>query len=224
MAPLWLICSLPTVEVLAAWAISRRVSWRKHPALITYLLTEALWQPLAWLGVPVEPWSRLIQVAIRTAAVFEVLRYSRVDVKRRWALCAAGVAVFAAALAGMTAPQTLYLARSYYQVMLAAVLAAVAVRRWWSPMLEPRRHHACRLGLAAWLAVIAVSGSFVRGGLGYRFAPHTREVWGWVDVLTYAALVLVVVAMAVAMVAGAPRKVTARSVSNVQVRRLRIAA
>lgn len=219
LAPV-LTAMLPAVQVIGAWLICSRLSYQKHPALVAYLITESLWQPLAWLGVPIEPWARLIQIPIRTAMVFEVLRYSRIPARPRLVIPALAASVaLAFAARGLTGTQTLYLARQYYHVLLCAALLWAVIWRWRAPVLECARHRVYRVGAAAWMTVLAASGSFVRGGIGYRIFPHTQAAWDVVNVLTYAALVVVVGAMAVAMTASAPRKAAAKVADDWQVRR-----
>ena len=106
----------------------------------------------------------------------------------------------------MTLPQQTALFNQYYHLLLCAALSSIAVRRWLVPMLECRRHKVYRVGMAAWLAVIAGAGCFVRGGIAYRFFPYSRETWIAADRAIYIALIVVVSALAVAFVASMPRR------------------
>lgn len=223
MTPLLLKLALPIVQFGGAILISRRVSWRKHPALITYLTSEATWQVLALLGVSVHLWAIPIQIAIRAAVVLEVAKFARIDLSGRaspfMGLLLAAAAFAAGCAHGFSVTQRVYLFRQYAVLGLCGALGCIVLHRALVTVLECRRHRLYRIGVTAWIAVIAVAGTFVRGGLGYRFLPYTQKTWSIVDLATYCALIVTVGALALAIAGTVPaRKVQAR-VADVWLRR-----
>jgi hypothetical protein len=209
MTPLYLKILLPVVELTGAGIICRRIAG-KCPALIALLISEAAWQ-LTSLLYYVPSVCVPVQLLIRSALVFEVLELSRIHVRCEARGAAVGLAIAASALAtgatkGLTSMQTLYLFRQHYHLILCGTLLAVVIRRWWRPILECTRYRRYRLGAAAWLLVIAVAGTFVVGGLGYRVAPYTLNTWRMVGLATYGALIVVVAGLAAAMGSAAPRR------------------
>lgn len=211
MTPYALRLALPAVQLIGAVLICRRISWRNHPALIGYLGSEAAWQILALCGFTLPPLAAAIQLAARTAVVLEVLTFARIHLDRDVRGTAIGIALAACAFAagtntGLTVRQELYLFRQYYHLVLCATILAAVIRRWRWPMLECARHRIYRLGMAAWLLVIALAGTFVRGGLGYYLLPYDRATWEAVNLATYGALLVITGAMAAAMAWTLPRR------------------
>jgi hypothetical protein len=219
MTPFTLKLVLPAVQLLGAVLICRRISWRNHPALIGYLGSEAAWQVLALCSFTLPPLAAAVQLAIRTAVVLEVLSFARVRLEPEVRGAAIGIAMAACALAagattGLTAQQEMYLFRQYYHLILCATILAAVIRRAQWPMLECGRHKVYRLGMAAWLLVVALAGTFVRGGIGYYLLPYERATWEAVNLATYATLIVIVGTMAVAMACSMPlRKRTAAVIS-----------
>lgn len=219
MSPLYLRLAVPAIELLAAIVIMRRIPWRSHPALIAYLASEFVTR-----AVVLSDASRyseivlalaLVRIVARTAVTLEVLTFARVAIPPEIRGPAVGLALAASAFAagctpGLNVAQSTALFNQYYHLLLCVALSSIAVRRWLVPMLECRRHRVYRVGMAAWLAVIAGAGCFVRGGLAYRIFPYTKATWAAADMATYAALIVVVSVMAWQMVASLPKKVPAK--------------
>lgn len=217
MTPLYLQLLMPAVQVIGAGLIISRVTWRHHPALITWLLSEVFFQALTFGGSPAPHWTILAKTAILSAVCVEVLQYSRIAVGREAKGLAIGAALVTAAfLSGipvsMTVMQRAYLFRSYFLLAPAAVLIGAALVRAVWPVLECRRHKAYRIGAALWIAEVAISGAFVKGGVGYRLLPYTRHTWDVVNLATYAALIVTVTAMSLAIrLSVSPRKRAAQA-------------
>lgn len=225
MTPLALRLALPAVQIIGALVISRRISWRQHPALIAYLASEGLWRLAELAGIPAWalPLQLAIQIGIRTAATFEVFAYARLAIPARLRGALVGLALSASAfLAGAssgTPAQRMLLFRQHYLAVLCIALVALVTWRLARPVLECARHRIYRLGLAAWIGVMACAGTFVRGGWGYKILPYSREMWQAVELLTYGALVTTIAVMTAAMVAALPRR---RAVAAVAVQRRKV--
>lgn len=220
MTPLTLQLALPAVQLVGAVLVGRRISWRKHPALIAYLVSEALGTLLVTAFPSLKPyWTCGVQIPVRTAVVLEVLTFARMAVERPVpAICSAlGLSIGAAALAHQTRLEQLYLARQYYLLILCAALVAVVIRRAIWPVLECARHRIYRLGITAWLGVIAIAGTFVKNGLAYRVFPYDKTTWEAASIATYAVLTVVVGAMCLAMV-NLPKKIPAKVQKAIAVR------
>jgi hypothetical protein len=220
MAPWWLALPLPVVELVGAGLIARRFKASGYPAFLAYLLTEALWNLAGlyayWIaalaGTP-------FRMALRAVALAEVFRLSRStwtwpEIRRTTLYALVGIAGVTAAVwkeSGLSPIESFLAFRQYYHVALAVALWALEIRsrRW--PMLEAKRHRAYRLGMTAWMTVLAIGSSFVPGGLGYALWPadNGSPVWMDVRIAVCGCLTLTVAAMTVAMTAG-PSKRSAR--------------
>lgn len=200
-----------------AWLCRRMAArWRSHPALLAYLASDALGALLGALWPAASLWYMPVWVVVRTWVVYEIALLGRTAMPNkpwRLAVIAAALCCFAARVTpDLTVVQHIYLARSYYHLALAGAIAAVVWYRWRRPILECARHKACRLGVAAWLLVIAGAGCFVKGGLGYRLFPYTRHTWELVNTAVYSLLLLVICGLVVGMsraMQAKPRKAPA---------------
>lgn len=214
MTPLTLQLALPVVQLAGVAMVGRRISWRKHPALIAYLVSEALGTLLISAFPSLKTlWTCCVQIPVRTAVVLEVLTFARMPVKVPSLAVAGslGLCAFAATLAPeLKLIEKLYLFRQYYHLVLFAALLSVVIRRAIRPVLECARHRVYRLGVTAWLGVIAAASTFVNGGVGFRWVSHTPKTWGAVNTVTYGSLILVICVMIVAMVASLPKKIPAK--------------
>lgn len=209
MTPLYLQLLMPAVQVLGAWVISARISWKNHPALIAWLASQVFFSA-AGSGLP--HFVLLVRCAVIAAVVFEVLTFSRVGVPREsrglWVgLALATSALLSARVPMLTGVQKAYLFRSNFLWIAAVVLATVTLWRAIHPMLECRRHTIYRIGATTWLLGLAISGSFVPGGLGYQRFPYTRHTWEMVNTFSYWSLIATVGCMSLAMrMSVKPRK------------------
>jgi uncharacterized membrane protein len=205
----------PAVQLGAVVLISRRISWRSHPALIAYLVSEVAVRLLLFVDYDLVLPFTLLRVVIRTAVVFEVLAFARFNINpEARARCVGLVLAFCALLAAcsseLTPRQQTALFNQYYHLALcAALLAAVARRLAW-PMLEAKRHRVYRYGIAAWLLVLAIASTFVKSGLAYRVFEYSRSTWAVANTAVYASLIIVVAVMAWFMVRALPKKQPAK--------------
>jgi len=217
MTPLFLKITLPVVELIGALVLARRITWKKYPAFIAYLASEAIWQGLAFDGISFPFTTRLVQLVVRTLAVLEVLpvQIPRKFVYWAWALWAA-VSLCAAAPASSWL-QRVYLFRQYWHIGLCCTLAYVIAWRLriparWRPVLESARGRACRLGMSAYIGVRTISGMFFAGGLAFKLFRYSSRTLRIVDLLTYSALlVTVLVTVGAMLAAGKERKAAART-------------
>lgn len=219
MTPLYLRLAVPLIELLAAIVIMRRMSWKAHPALIGYLISEFLTRILSLPNYNLVLAFTLIRIVARTAVVFEVLKFARVPVPPEVRGPAVGMALAASAFAagatrGLSVGQQTALFNQYYHLLLCVALLSIAVRRWIMPKLECRRHRVYRVGMAAWLAVVAWASCFVRGGVAYLLVPYKAETWHRADYTTCVALIIVVSTMAGAMVRSMPKRKTPAKVQT----------
>lgn len=209
--------ALPLIQIAGGVVLHYRgVTWRKYPGLFGYLASEAALQGLRCAGVYLPPVAVVpLQLIARTVATVEVLQQARLTGFTREAVArSVGAAISGSALAaalsgpGLDAGQLQYLFRSYYLVALSSALLASVARRLYAPVLENPRRRVQRYGVAAWILVVTLAGLFVRGGLGYRVFAYERATWEAVDVLSYAALAVIIPALAFAMAATMPKKRT----------------
>lgn len=194
--------------VAGAWIVLRRFSFREFPALITWMLWEVAMQS-ATLGLRDLPRILIIvQDGVCAAAICEVIRLSRLDVRLdvqiRALLCVLASAKILASIPDLTGLQEWYLFRCYFLMGAFAILLAITVQRWRAPILERRATQVYRLGATAWVFVLAFAGSFVKGGIGYMLFPRTLHTWSVVHVVTCVAIAIVVTTMSAAMAASAP--------------------
>lgn len=204
MTPLSLQLAMPVVQVIGAGVIMSRIPWRDLPALTSLMCSEAFFQGLSFGGVPLPSWALWVRVMVIAAVSAEVLAYARVEVSRelrgRAVALALATAAFLASLApGLTPMQRVYLFRSYFLLAPCAVIVGAAIVRHINPVLEPKRVRAYRLGAVAWILNLTIAGAFVKGGLGYRILPYTLGTWQTVNLASYAALILTVSGMSLAM-------------------------
>jgi hypothetical protein len=240
VTPLYLKLAVPAVQLAGGVIISRRISWRAHPAFIAYLASEFLVRLLILADYNLVLAFTLLRIVVRTAVVFEVLAFARIQISREARGRAVGLSLAASAFAagcpqGLILGEKTALFNQYYHLVLCAALLVVVILRWavpisghkakriyqlaLVPLRECRRHTVYRLGIAAWLLVVAAAGCFVRGGLGYRLLPYNRSTWAAVDLATYSALLLVVGAMTLAMWLTLPRRRAAARTGDAWVQR-----
>lgn len=207
----WMEYLSPLVMGASAILIVRKMSWRWHPALWAFLLTQTWIEALTSARWMARDYSILIQTLAVGALLAELARIRRANLPRNaQASIAAALLAVCACHAGAH-PWTLDYRLSLFRCdirLAAAVMAwAIMLYRWRYPALEShgesRRHRIYGVGVTAWLTVSAVSGSFVRGGIGSSLLPYTPQRWQIVAVLSYAALMAVVIAMAAALNWGA---------------------
>lgn len=223
--------ALPAVQIVGALAISKRISYSAHPALIAYLASETLWQVLPFAGIPsaqVKVWAFPAQVAIRAAVVCEVATFARIRISpevraRIVGLVLAGAAFASSAATGLEIAERAYLLRQWVMLALCLGAGSVVVLRFARPMIECARHRVYRIGAAAWLAVLAGAACFVPRGIGYALFPAmaSRENWGVLSMWIYVALIVVIGWTAAKMYASVkPRKSEARAVEVAETRRI----
>jgi hypothetical protein len=208
MTPL-LLQVVKSVAILAgAWIVLRRFSWREFPALLTWMLWEVAMQTATFGFRDLPGVMLIVQDGICAAAICEVIRMSRLnvrlDVQIRVFLCALAGAKILASIPELTTVQGWYLFRSYFLWAAFVVLAAISIARWRRPVLERRAVQIYRAGATVWVFVLAVSGMFVKSGLGYQLFPYTMRTWMAVHVATCAAISMTVIVMAAAMYRSVP--------------------
>jgi hypothetical protein len=196
--------------VAGAWIVLRRFSWRAYPALLLWMLWEVAMQT-ATFGFRDLPASLiLVQDGVCAAAICEVIRQSRLgirlDIQIRVFLCAMAAAKILSTLPDLTTVQSWYLFRSYFLWAAFGTLFAITLLRWRRPVLERKATQIYRLGATAWIGVLAVSGSFVKGGIGYEIFPYTMATWKAAHAATCAVIALTVIVMASAMYRSVPGK------------------
>ena len=208
MTPLWLSSLQPFAELTAILWLMWRVDPRKYPALMTYLLTEACWHIIAtWPGYTwLLRYGHAERMLCRAWLVGEVFQYARVDIDRRsWTAILAACCSICMIASGwlfdsqLPAFYSLMLFRQWFQLILAGALWALCLGCW--PRIERRtvERLAHRWGVAAWMSILAVSGTFVHGGIAYRIAADTDWVYDLASLLTYATLTVTVAVMALGM-------------------------
>lgn len=208
MTPLMLQLAKSVAIVVGAGIILQRFKWREYPALFCFCFWEVAMQS-ATLGFRNLPTSmQVLQDVVCGAVICEVICRSRLAVQIgaqiRVFVCAVAAAKILASVPRLTAIQEAYLFRSYVLLAAFGVLLAITVLRWRKPMLERKADGIYRLGATAWVGCLAVSGSFVRGGLGYILFPRTMATWLTVHTLTCLAISATVIGMAVAMHRSVP--------------------
>lgn len=229
MTPLWLGSLLPAAELSATAWLTRRVDVRRYPALITYLLSESGWHVAAVAQYTLatryaQPW----RIGMRAWVIFEVFRLSCIYLNRaqRIKVVAGAVLSSLVAAAGMrylshlSPIESFFIARQYVHLMMAAAMWALCLGAWPRLRVVSRERSAYRWGVLAWMTVHALSGMFVRGGLGYMLAPYAMPTWDTVNVASYGALVLTATGLAWGMGRrDLPRRVAAQ-VADAWVRRV----
>jgi hypothetical protein len=197
----------PLVMGASAIMIIRKMSWRWHPALWCFLVTQTWLEALTSARWMVRDYSILIQVLALGALLAEMARIKRANLPRNAQASIAGAllvaCVFHVGAHHWTVDYQLSLFRCDVRLAAAAMAWAIMLYRWIYPALEShgesRRHRVYGVGVTAWLTVSAVSGSFVRGGIGFSLLPYTPQRWQLIGLLSYAALMTTVTAMAVAL-------------------------
>lgn len=208
MTPLLLQLLKSAAIVAGAGIVLYRFSWREYPALISWMLWEVAYQVATLGGRDIPPVMMLVQDGLCLAVICEVIFLSRIDV-RLGATVRTFVAVMAAAkilasLPDLTAMQEWYLFRSYVLWAAFVVLAGITVRRWTFAIPERKVNRVYRVGMTAWVFVLALSGSFVKGGIGYKIFPYTMRTWNTMHLISCAAVAVTVLAMSAAMYLSVP--------------------
>lgn len=221
MTPIWIALALPLAELgCAGWLLAR--TGRRYPALIAYLLTEALWHSLALIDYRISTRiGTMPRMVTRYYVVAEVFRLSR----SKWGILESsktGLVVLGGIMAATIAMkeaihlspvQSLFVFRQYYYVAMAAALWALIARSYWWPLLENRLARAYRYWIAVWITAIAIPGTFVTGGLGYLVFPHTDRTWNIVNVVAQVSIFATAVAITLAL-ASRPERTKAVSAAR----------
>ncbi len=208
----WLQWAFPGVQALGAFLIGRKLTWRCHPALVTFLLIQCYASLFTSLGWTVRYAVICIQLLALSALLLEMEKLSRGPLHRRVKASLAGLVISACAFHAASIPwdldYQLSLFRSDFRIAAAAAAVSITVYRWRRPALEThaecRRHRIYRVGVTMWLVISAVSGSFVQGGIGVRLWAYTPWRWSLISCATYGALIAVVIALSVALNSSAP--------------------
>ncbi len=211
MTPLLLLQLVKSGAVVAgAWIVLRRFSFREFPALISWMLCEVAAQSATFGTASLPATFILVRNLVCIAAICEVIRLSRLEVKPalqvRFFLCVLAGAKILSSLPWLTMTQSWYLFRSWFLWAAAGTMLAICLERWIHPVLERRAVQIYRAGATAWVLVLAVAGSFVTGGAGYKLFPHTMHTWMVMHAGTSLAVSAVVVIMSATMAASAPAR------------------
>lgn len=229
--------ALPVVfsclSILCGVLILRAYTFERHPALLTLLGSTAFWVILRALGIPTVEVSFPLQLVFYVWAALETLRYFRVSIPRSTLGLIFGamlvVTAFAAGLTPFHGSQSQQLAlrlwRSYFLVLLCLGYFSALIYRWAKPPARPkrrvievaqcRRHQLYRYAFGAWLLVIALAGTFVHGGLGYRVLPFSSDTAEVIGTWTYIAMLGVVSTVTAALLEWLPRRKVVAQVGDI---------
>lgn len=196
---------LSLLEVGAVLWLVRRIYWRRYPALLAYLLGDAV--AIAATVLFAQNWyagwltSQPVRMLLRAFFCLEILylgcvRLNRAQKVRAVAAMAASSLAAGAVTAvtvGLTPWQSFLVFRQYFHLELAAVAVGLSLHLWRNPIAENSEHRAYRVIGTLMLVRIAVSGMFVRGGFGYVIFPYHRITWEVVNYLSWISAAVLVV-------------------------------
>lgn len=217
--------ALSLLELAAVFWLIRRLYWRRYPALLLYLVGDAIsiaitvlfarnWY-VGWLA------SQPVRMLLRALFCFEILYLGCVRLngaqKARAIAAITASSVLAGAgtaiLVGLTPWESFLVFRQYFHLELAAVAVGLSVHLWRNPIGENAEHRSFRIIGTLMLLRIAVSGMFVHGGFGYLVLPYTRTTWQVVDYLSWSAAAILVVLLAWRMTCTFSSKTPGRAYS-----------
>jgi hypothetical protein len=203
----------PPILLLSAAIIARKLTWREHPALLLFLVSEAWIQVLMSYGWMRRDVAILIQLVVASTFLLgEMVRLNRIPLRPQTMAMIAALALAVCALHAGSQPWTqdykLSLFRSDARIARAVEALCILAFRWKVPALERRDQsritRVYSVGVAAWLVVEAIQGAFVRGGIGMALLPYTPQRWVWVGLVTYCGVIGAAVGTALAMTIGSP--------------------
>jgi hypothetical protein len=209
MTPLLMLQLVKTVAIVAgAWIVLRRFSFREFPALLLWMLCEVACQVATLDSRSLPGVALIVRSGVCAAAICEVVWVSRLDVRldiqiRVFLAVVAGAKILAS-IPELTTVQSWYLFRSYFLWAAFLALGGISLLRWRRPVLERSATRIYRLGATAWVFTLAVSGSFVKGGLGYKILPYTKQTWMALHTATCLVIAVTVIVMATAMYRSVP--------------------
>jgi hypothetical protein len=191
MQKLWPDLLLPVLELATAWWLVRRITYKRYPMLLAYLVTEAVCQVITLsLGLwPVRYMSPL-RMAIRACVVFEVFYFGCIHLSKAqrlgltvWATTVSAACVTAVAFAvRLEAPSEFFFVfRQYFHLILAAALVGLTVYIFRNPVLENRDHRVYRYFMTLNMIRVAIGALFVKGGFGYLLLPYGNRTWLMID-------------------------------------------
>lgn len=191
---------LSLVEIGCAGWLLRHIAYKRYPALMFYLVTEAVWHLIAALWA-VEYATRIggpFRMGMRAWVVCEVFWFACVRLSRRQRMRAIGVMLLASVfgmlatdvVVHLTAIEHFFSLRQYFHIALALAIDALVVYVWRHPVPENRDHKAYRIGMSICMSVLALSGTFVSGGFGYAIFPYELRTHTVADYATNVLLAL----------------------------------
>jgi hypothetical protein len=199
---------LPALQLAVCGWIIYRIHWRRYPALLTYLVVEALSTTAVLLSGPawVTTWvfSQPFRMAVRLSLVYEVFRLSCRPLARLIdrLKVAAGVIVFSVAgsgivsvALGLSALQSFASFRQFFHLTLALMLAVLYLDVWRNPIGENHEHRYYRTIMTLNMIRIAIGAAFVKGGIGYMLTPYTMTTWKIVDTCSWLAAIALTAAL-----------------------------
>lgn len=203
MPPIYQLLT-PAVVLASVGYIASRFSWREYPALATWLLYTAFLTGMTFGNRPFPLWIMGAQAILLPFVVHESIDRSQIRISlcvlRRWVVAGVlGPLALAATWPALNLMQRVNLWRSYFLIALATAMVTLVVYRLWHPVWEHRGDRAHRYGVMACVLLLAFSGVFVKGGIGYMVFPYTMRTYLRVTAISYWAFSALIAGTAVAM-------------------------
>ena len=196
---------LPLTTAATLLWMYRSIEYRRYPALMTYLGVETVAVTATLLGASsvmyvFNPGVRMLVYFLVCCEVFKIscqsVAFSDWFHTLGCSVCSSAFLSFVSAQwYGLELIHAFNLFRQYYRISLALLLVGLSLYRWKYPTIENQEHMAYRVLMTLNFVRMAVSGMFVKKGIGFVFANYTDNVYSNVDRTSWVMATVQVIAL-----------------------------